>query len=251
MPISKEGLRQLVRLQEQDKVVDSLQAAIDNIPVEIQGLRSSLDSWKSRLAEAKNKTTRLQLARKEKELSLGQKEEAVRKHGTELNSVKSNEAYKALQQEIDKAKAEAGELETAVLTLMDEIDQAAREEKAEAARFKEAEARIQGEIQSLEGRRAELEEKAGAERAKRETLTPGAPAETMKLYDYLRRRKQGAAMSVAKGNICGACRIVIPPQSLVELARGTALVTCEACQRILYSPELLAEVPVAKSEGDP
>lgn len=243
MAAIKDILRQLIKLQEHDRALATLEASIEEIPVRIRDLQERLESEKTRLADAKSQSTRLQLSKREKELSLRQKEEAIRKHNTELNQVKTNEAYKALQVEIDKAKSEVSDLETDILTIMEELDHASREEKSVVAALKEIEAKTQAEIRVLETKKAGLTTQASADHAKRDALAAEIPAETIKLYDHIRKRKQGSALSAVNGNMCGVCRITLMPQSLVDLARGTRFVTCEACQRIIYNPELVAETP--------
>src|SRR6266700_559637 len=101
MNLTKDQLQQLVRLQEADSYLDAIQAQIDKIPVDIQAVEAALESEKSHMAELKSKSQKLQMAKKESENELSQKEEAVRKHHQELNLVKTNEAYKALQSEIE------------------------------------------------------------------------------------------------------------------------------------------------------
>lgn len=251
MPPSKETLPRLLRLQARDRVLDGLQAELDRIPVEIAAIRAALEAAKNALKEAKDRTTRLQLAKKEKELELSRQEEGVRKHQNELNVVKSNEAYKALQSEIEKAKAAAGDLETDILTLMEDIDKSALEEKSSAARLKEAETAAQGEIARLESRRAELSSRHAGERAKRDEGAAAIGADVIKIYDHLRNRKQGVALAPVDGKMCGACHILLRPQTFVELARGARLVTCEACQRILYAPEAVAAGGPAAPAGAP
>jgi len=64
------------------------------------------------------------MQRKEKEGEMAQKEEAIRKHGTELNQVKTNDAFKAILKEIDDKKAadaKAGEVAAASRRLMFEV----------------------------------------------------------------------------------------------------------------------------------
>src|SRR5689334_14383037 len=104
MPINKQDMLKLVALQEQDKLLDSVSAAIALVPKDIDAIKAEVDEEKKRVAAAKEKTTQLQLKKKNKELDLSKLEETARKHGTDLNSVKTNEAFKALQGEIDKAK---------------------------------------------------------------------------------------------------------------------------------------------------
>lgn len=234
MALTKENTRQLIRLQEQDGVLDALLASIAGIPARVRALQISLDSEKKTFDEIKAGTTRLQLDKKEKELELAKHEEAIRKHSQDLNQVKTNEAYRALLSEIEKAKAQVGDLETAILMLMEELDQAGRDEKAAALRFKESEARTREEIQTLQARRAREQAQAETERAKRQGLAEGIPREALAQYEYVHKRWQGAAMAPVKGNMCGVCRITLTPQSLIEVARGGRLVVCESCQRILY-----------------
>lgn len=241
MALTKENVAQLVRLQEQDKFLDGLKASLDKIPADIQAIEKFLEAEKAKLGEAKAKAGRLQLAKKDKESQLQQKEEAARKHGEELNKVKTNEAYKALLLEIEKAKADASELETAILLIMEELDQAARDEKTAAAMIKEDEAKKLQEIEVLKAKEAELKSRFDQEQSKRDGMTPGIPEDASKQYDYLRRRKpDGEALAKIRGSSCGACRIALPPQAIVEVAKNR-LVTCESCQRILYSEEPLVE----------
>lgn len=241
MALSKENFAQLIHLQEQDKVLDGVKTALDKIPADIQAIQKLIESEKSKLNETKAKANQLQLAKKEKESQLQQKEDAARKHGEELNKVKTNDAYKALLHEIDKAKADASDIETAILTIMEEMDQAVKDEKDISAQIKEHEVRRQKEIEALRAQEAELKTKFEHEKSKRDAMTPGIPAEAMKQYDYLRRRKPGGeALSKIKGNLCGSCRIALPPQAILEVAKNR-LVTCESCQRILYQDAALPE----------
>ncbi len=237
MSLTKDGARQLLQLQEQDKAIDALQAAIDKIPLKINEIRGQMESRKSRLAETRSKSNASLLRKKEKESLLSEKEAGIKKHHQELNQVKTNEAFKALQTEIDKAKAEVGDLETEILTIMEELDALAAEEKRVASEIKESDAKAQGEIAALEKEKSELEARAQGERGKREGLFAGLPEDVLKRYEYLRKRKpDGVALAPLRKNLCGACRISLPPQMTVEVMKGS-MVTCESCQRILYIPE--------------
>jgi len=243
MGVTTEDVQRLLQLQAQDRVLDTLQASIDKIPVDVEAVRDSLAADKARVAEAKDKYNKLQLSKKEKEMSLSQKEDAIRKHGVELNLVKTNDAYRALQTEIEKAKSDVGDLETDILTLMDEIDQAARGEKEAAAALKETEGRAEQRIRVLEAEKEKLSAEAAQKASARDSLARAIPPDVLRTYQFLRKKRQGVAMAPVNGTMCGACRITILPQSLVELTRGNKLITCENCQRILYRPESVPAVP--------
>ncbi|MBI5243758.1 MAG: hypothetical protein HY922_08765 [Elusimicrobia bacterium] len=243
MQITKDDLAKLVVLQEQDKVIDILEAAIAEAPGQIEALRAEADAEKTALAQAKDRLLKLQLERKEKELDLAKMEEEIRKHNIELNAVKTNEAFRALQTEIDRCKAEAGELETRTLEIMERCDSLLKEEKAKTAKLKAAEAVIQEKISGLEARKSEDEAKLAVEKTKREALIVGLPGLVLTHYDNVRRRRGGVAVARLNGNTCTVCRMNQPPQVVVNLAKGNVVVCCESCQRILYSAELAGAKP--------
>lgn len=246
MPLSKEASRQLVRLQEQDKVVDALQADIDRIPKAIAEIQARIEARKSRLNVTKTRAGNMQLKRKEKEAQMAAKEADIKKRSGELNTVKTNEAFKALQTEIEAAKAAIGDLETDILTLMVEGDQVASEEKAISTELKVEEGKDRSEIAAFENDKKGLESRQATEKSKRDALAPTVPEEVLKHYEHLRKRKPGgAALAPVLKNLCGGCRIILPPQVVVEVVKAATLQTCEACHRILYMPEAAAPTPAS------
>lgn len=243
MQITKDDLAKLVTLQEHDKVIDALLAVIADVPKQVSALQAESNAEKAALAQVKDRHTKLLLKRKEKELDLGKKEEEIKKHSIELNSVKTNEAFRAMQSQIDRCKAEASGIETEILEIMEQGDALAREEKAKAAALKDAEVRIGEKIKVLEGQRAQSEAKLAAEKGRRDAFASGIPSELLTHYDNVRRRRGGVAMARLEGETCTVCRMNQPPQAKVNLSKGRQVVACESCQRILYPSELAAAKP--------
>ncbi|HAH07486.1 MAG TPA: hypothetical protein DCM05_13360 [Elusimicrobia bacterium] len=243
MRIAKDELAKLVTLQEYDRVIDALLAVLADVPKQVAALQAESAAEKAALAEVKDRHTQLLLRRKEKELDLGKKEEEIKKHNIELNSVKTNEAFRAMQSQIDRCKGEASAIETEILVFMEESDAFLREEKEKSTALKAAEIRIAEKIKVLEGQKAESEGKLAAERAKRDAFAAAIPGELLGHYDNVRRRRGGVAMARLEGETCTVCRMNQPPQSKVNLAKGHEIVACESCQRILYPSELAAAKP--------
>ncbi|MBI5201150.1 MAG: hypothetical protein HY925_06160 [Elusimicrobia bacterium] len=238
MPLSKEAARQLVRLQDQDKAIDALQAEIDKVPKAIAEINARIEGRKSRLHDTKARAGAIGMKKKEKEAQVTAKEADIKKHSGQLNTVKTNDAFRALQTEIEAAKAAISDLETEILTLMDDSEIVAKEEKAISAELKAEEGKDREEIAAFEKDKQNFEAKQNVERQKREALVPTIPEDVMKHYDYLRKRKPGgAALAPVLKNLCGGCRIALPPQVVVEVVKAAKLQTCESCHRILYMPE--------------
>ncbi|HVE14050.1 MAG TPA: C4-type zinc ribbon domain-containing protein [Elusimicrobiota bacterium] len=247
MPITRQDLAKLADLQEQDRRIDVLAAALALVPQDIAALRGELDSEKGRLAAHKDKATQTQLRKKEKELELAKQEELIRKHTSDLNQVKTNEAFKALQGEIDRAKVQAGELETQILVIMEEADALVQDEKKLKADFARAEADVNSRVGVLEARKSEQEAQLAAEKSRRESMTQGIAAEVISLYEQTRKRRKGIGLSKLKGNVCEACHMTLPPQVVINVAKGTTLITCDSCQRILFSTDPAPGAPKGAS----
>lgn len=240
MALSKENLVQLISLQEKDAALDKVKSTLDQIPVMVANLKAQLEADKSKAAEIKSRVIALEKKKKEKELELAQKEEAAKKHGAELNTVKTNEAFKALQTEIGFAKQAASEIETEILTLMDQIDAARKEEKAQLAQLASEQKEFEGKISEHEKRLAEEQAKFDGEKGKRDEAAAPIPKDAMKIYEHVRKRGKLNAVVPIDGSTCSACRISLAPTVIVEATKAKSLVTCESCQRIIYRPEVLA-----------
>jgi predicted nucleic acid-binding Zn-ribbon protein len=241
MAINKETIQRLVAVQEQDAILDGLQKEMDRVPREIAALQAGLESAKAKLSEAKAQIIGCEKKKKEKELELAAKEEAIRKHTMELNQVKTNDAFKALQHEIEQAKVSGSQIETEILETMEGIDSGRRDEKAAAAELKAAEDKAKGEVGVLEGELAALKSKHDAQKAVRDEAASSVPPEMMKVYNHARMRGKLDAIVPIDGGNCSACRINLAPQVVVEATKAKGLVVCESCQRILYKAEPAAK----------
>ena len=237
MAFTKEDVRHLIALQEQDAALDKIKAIMEKIPVMIGNLKAQFEQEKTAAAELKNKSLALEKKKKEKELELAQKEEAAKKHGGELNAVKTNEAFKALQAEIERAKSDGSNIETEILVLMDQIDAARKEEKAAAAALAVEQKKFEAEIAAHEARLNDTKNEHDRAKAERDLAAAPIPAEAMRVYDHVRSRGKLDAIVPIDASMCSACRITLAPQVLVEATKLKALVVCESCQRILYRPE--------------
>ncbi len=236
MQITRQSIDALVALQAKDSRLDSLAAQKAEIPSEISSLKGEIEAAQSALKDAKAKTLDCEKRKKERELELAAKEESIRKHSVELNQVKTNEAFKALQSEIESAKAAGSAIETQILELMEEADQSRAREKKLAQEAAEEEKKILVEVRAAESRLAEVESSIAAAKVERDAAAGGIDPELLKAYELIRGRGKLDAIVPVEGGHCGVCRMGLMPQQLVESAKGRSLVVCESCQRILYRP---------------
>ncbi len=243
MEINREGIAALVGLQAEDSALDALKAERDLIPEKIADLRALLDKERQRVQAAKAKTVELEKKKKECELELAAKEESARKHSVELNMVKTNEAFKALQHEIEAEKRSGSDIETRILEIMEEIDASRTEEKRAALLVTDEEKKISVDISAMESKLSEVSGACEKAESGRNASAQSVPEGLLKVYERIRGRRIYDAIVAVEGGHCGACRIALTPQQMVESAKAKSIVFCENCQRILYKP--LEPVPAA------
>ena len=242
MALTKEALQALVALQLKDKHLDAIQHEIDAVPPRIASLKADLEGEKRHMDAAKATILELEKKKKSKELDVAAKDEAARKHSSQLNDLKSNDAYKAMQVEIEAEKKAAGDIETEILQIMEDIDKARVEEKAATAEYKKTEEFSKKDLEKLEAEMSHAKGRFETAKVERDaTAAVVGPAE-MKVYNHIRGRgKPDAVVPVVSGH-CGSCQINLTPGLTLEVAKLKTLVTCESCQRILYKPEQVAAV---------
>lgn len=230
----QESLEILKRAQEVDREIYQIRHELAAIPETIQQLTHEFEREKATLAKLETQLKGAQLRQKQKEGELSEKETLLRKYDSQLSQVKTNKEYSTLQQEIAALKADNSMVEDAVLVLLDEVEVALRQVRAEKERLAQVDKESQKKKQELGDYGEGLKEKlAGLEKKRTEIMSHARP-ETRELYDKIVEKKQGLALVLMEGEACGACRMEIRPQLLNELKLKENLVVCEHCSRILY-----------------
>jgi predicted nucleic acid-binding Zn-ribbon protein len=237
----KESIKLLLALQERDLELDRLSADLAAIPGKIAGIKADINAAKTALEEAKKEVTALQMTRKQKELDLEAQESSIRKHSTELNAVKSNDAYRALLGEIEKAKQSQSVLEDQILQTMDRVDQANKSWKEKESSYKANESGLLKQITDWEARQKELEQSIAGKRTERQAAFEALPKNLSAQYDKLRKGKRGAAVAPIRHEQCSGCHMKVSQNLINEVRRGQKMMTCESCSRIVYLEEALAE----------
>jgi len=231
----------LLKLQLKDSAIDALRRQSAEIPEQITEVQDEFNAIKEETRLKQENYKKHLLRKKELEASLAEKEALIKKHERELNEVKTNDAYKALQNEIAAAKKESDSIETEILSCMDEIDSASKQEKDLVSGLKKEEENSQLKIKTLEAQKAGLDSKISSLEEERQTFVSAIAPDALKRYDKLRSQRNGTALSEAKkqGNnfICSQCNMLLRPQDVVNLTKKDQFVPCESCQRILYLKE--------------
>lgn len=229
----------LVALQAKDTAIDDLAKKITSIPEEIRALNEAFEAKKNSMTAAKDALVKLQVDKKNKELSIAEKEEEIRKHQRDLNMVKDNDAFKALLTEIETAKKEQDAIETDILGLLEAIDKAAAAEKSQRQEVIKLEEEKNQRSKALEAEKKDCEAALEAAKAERADAAAKISGEIVEKYEFIRTQRKGLAIVHVKedksGKIsCGGCNMGLTAQKIVDIKTPDALVFCDDCQRMIY-----------------
>ncbi|MGB7437031.1 MAG: hypothetical protein WBR26_12860 [Candidatus Acidiferrum sp.] len=233
------AIPQLLELQRLDQIIASSRTELDTLPKKLREADAKLNGARAAVTAAKEAHTQALTQRKKLELDLEQWKTRAKKYREQSSSVKTNEAYKALQHEIGNAEAEASKLEDSVLEQMMTVDEAERRVKHVEADLREAEQAIAAEKKQMQVQFAEKKKNLEAATAEREGVSKKVPQELLDLYTRIEKRHPGSALAEARGEQCRACGMRVLPHVLQMLTSDTdeEVFRCETCGRILYSLE--------------
>jgi hypothetical protein len=172
-------------------------------------------------------------------LDVEQWKSRAKKYREQSSSVKTNEAYKALQHEIAMAEAEAAKAEDQVLEQMMALEEVERRIKHVEADLRESEQAIASEKKQMQVQYGEKKKRMEAATAEREEIARKVPEDLLTLYTRVEKRHPGSAMAEARGDQCRACGMRVLPHAM-QMLRTEAdeeVFRCETCGRILYTLE--------------
>lgn len=233
------AIGQLQELQVLDQLIASLQSDLAGLPKRMREADAQLTGARTAVANAKAIQAQALAERKKFELDVEQWKERAKKYRAQSASVKTNEAYKALQHEIANAEAEASQAEDRVLGQMMAIEEAEGRTRHFEADLKEAERGIASEKKLIEAQYGDEKKKLEAALASREQLAKKIPEGLLELYTRISKRLPGSAMAEVRDHQCKGCGMRVLPHTIQLLKDNIdeEVFRCETCGRILYTLE--------------
>lgn len=233
----RDTLQALLTLQEIDRDIFRVQEELKRLPIELQSKRAELDKRVGRMTDLQSETKRLRVRIKELEDQTTVQRQRVRKIETEAGNTRADMALLvAYQHEIRTLKREISTSEEDGLHCLERVEELGKqvgamqtEIDAEQKLFDEFARNVASEVKTAAARRDELTK----ERTRR--MSSEIPPEALSTYNRLLTARSGVAMAELQGRICQGCYMEMPQNLCVRVARGTELVQCPSCDRILYA----------------
>ncbi len=227
-------LQLAVRLQELDNRVIELTREVSALPKHIAEIEKKLESHERKLEADRAALSANQKDRKKLEVEIQTQEQKISKLRGQMLDAKTNEQYRAFQNEIEFCEKEIRRAEDRILELMGESEPLDKNVKAAEAALKQEKTQVEREKQQAMARTAEDKKALEQLHQERAQIVSGLNPNVYRQYERIRKVRRGIAVAEAVDGRCGACHMAMRLQFFQDLKRGDQVMTCESCSRILY-----------------
>ena len=229
-------LHDLLDLQAVDIRLSALRARLATFPKKSAAVDARIATARAAVDQSKAAQLATIKDRKKYELDVEQWKERARKYRDQTAQIKTNEAYKALQHEIQLADEEMARSEDRLLEQMVAAEEYDRQVKAADKVLKEIEDVARVDRANIEADKATVEKEFAGLNAERARVAAEIPEDMTDHYDRIAKKHDGLALAEVREEKCSACGMIVRPHVFQEMRRAgsTELFHCETCTRILY-----------------
>ena len=238
----KEKLWLLIKIQECDSQLVKLSAKKKTLPEDIKKLDRGFSSFEEAIKASKIKYDELKARHTESESKIKKINEGIVKTKERMLEVKNNKEYQAMLKEIETAEKSRGEVETAIISILDELDKLSVLVKKDDEILKEKRSTYEQEKKAIEDELNAVDSDAASWEQKRHALQKNIPDDLLGRYERVRKRNRGIGVTSVWKAVCSGCHMNIPPQLYNEVQRSEELFSCPNCNRIIYFQDM--EKPV-------
>ena len=228
----KESLLQLLKLQEVDKKLFSLEEAKEKYPAEIDQRRSKIEKARSVLSELEAQSEESAKQQRHCEREIESSKASLREREERFSVVTTNKEYDSLQLEIEICKKTIAEHETQLLKAIDSQERIQEQIADEQEAFEEVRTIEQERIDELEGQLGTMQEQIDEVKKSREGVAKSIDDQLLQTYKRKKGRR-GIRVAAIHKNACGACYYQMPAQMLNEVRAGDRVIYCESCGAIM------------------
>ncbi|NLW51305.1 MAG: hypothetical protein GXY85_10785 [Candidatus Brocadiaceae bacterium] len=229
----KRTLEQIMQLQELNQRLEQLRRDRDALAIDVRNQQRVCDEKQRRAEQARRQQVEAAKRADRTQLDIQQAESEIARLNVQLNSMRTQKEYDALQHTVLSHRADIKKWEDEGLTALQAADDLHQdctrmEQEVEAAqteleqvrlRVAEDERELVRQIEQLEAEVAEL----------RKEIPPGPLA----AYDRLRGHARSQPLAAVHNRVCQGCHTRITKQTENLLMRGHEIVYCHSCGRML------------------
>jgi uncharacterized protein len=239
----------LIDLEKTQGEIARVQAEIGALPKRMAEIESKLAGAKQKVAAAEEAIKKNEHDRRARESDIKDWNSKIIKLREQSSSVKTNEQYRALLDEIAYAEKEISNCEEKIIIGMEDADGLKKSLAAAQAELKADTAEIEKEKEYARSVTAKDEAELANLNAERTRLRSEVDESLLLNFDRI-IGKRGTALAEVIDGSCSACHVAVRPQRFNDLLNDAELVQCDSCARILYvDPSHQAALADKKAAG--
>lgn len=235
----EQKLKALYELQGIHTQIDKIRQVRGELPMEVTDLEDEVAGLETRIQKIKNELDDLEDLVVTRKNTIKDAQAATKKYETQLNEVKNNREYDAIQKEIEIQGLDIQVAEK-------KIKEHGFEIASKTEVYEKALADLEEQKKALEIKKAELENITSETQKEEDELTIRANEaekhiDERLLIAYKRLRgnsKNGLAVVTIQRDSCAGCFNQIPPQRQMDIRQHKKVIVCEHCGRILVDEAL-------------
>ena len=234
MTTTANSLREIHSLHQRSKAIRDW---LLSVPKTIVARQAQVARKQDTLDKAKKDIQQIKVSKGLKEVQRKSLLGKIDDYSSKLLTVKKNEEYKAIQNEIALVKSQVNKVDDEIIDFEIDLEDRDASVKLLEADLKKAQDDLATyQKQSTEakaGEEAKLEELAHSLLNAEAVINP----DIREQYQRVIRQRGAEAMAVVESSACMGCNMSITSQMLNDLINCDNLVFCRSCGRILYMAE--------------
>jgi uncharacterized protein len=228
----KEGLQQLLELQEADKELQALEEAKAYYPDEISTRRQKIAEGQKKLDEQQHRLEELSKNQRHLDRELEATKIDTKEHENRFAVVSTNKEYDALQREIEACKIKIADYETQILETIQQRETLEQQLEVETQAFEDMRQTQQQRIDELEEKLSTIQQQLDSMQSRRQAHTSQIAPALLEIYER-NRKPRGVRVTAIRKGACGNCFRELPTQQRSNVRRNQELYYCENCGVIL------------------
>jgi predicted nucleic acid-binding Zn-ribbon protein len=244
----EQKLRALYKLQLIDSKIDKLTAVRGELPMEVSDLEDEIIGYETRTNNLLAEIARMDESIAANKAKIVDSKALTKKYEKQLDNVKNNREFDALNKEIEIQGLEQQALDKRIKNTQFDIEQ--KKLAVEALK-----ADLEGRKQDLLNKKGELDNIVEETKKEEDELmkirgnaVKVADERLVHSYDRIRKSvKNGIGVATIERESCSGCYAGIPPQRQSDIKQRKKIIVCENCGRVLTDAQLAEEV-VAESK---
>ncbi len=226
-------LNVLIQMQKIDDVIGEKDVIKNALPNQLNDLKNQVAIASQELSLSIKDFEENAKKQKDKELEIKKNLENIRKYEHQLDSIKNNKEYKALNSEIVFLKEKNSQMENDLLIIMDEESKIKSRKSVSENNKKQADQALKENENKLKNEIIKVDVEIDDMKKQRNEIAKQLPMNLIKKYAQLIKNKNRKAVVFNLNNSCSGCGFHIRPQLLIELRQHDKINYCENCGRIL------------------